>query len=262
MTLKLKLIAIATIASLLLLVGFIFYPSSAGMRQQGNLNIATFSKDFTNVHLVSFEGKHLLIDAGLGKHQQALESFLASSGVKAKDLSALIVTHGHHDHAGTAAYFQKKHGVKIIGGKADLSYFSTGKNGTLCPTSLMARARHNMDQKGTFEKFEPDILVENQLDISNLIGTPAKITNVPGHTPGSLVITLGGVAFVGDLLRGGLINQSVAAMHFYQCNFPALKQGTQTLLTELAPQAATFFPSHLGPVTRSSVENLLQVIPE
>ena len=250
-------ITLAVLSLLILTVVYMVYPSSAGVRQLDTVTVSTFSQEFTNVHLVSSDETHILIDAGLPSHKENIESFLLENGVKPSDLSAVIVTHAHHDHAGTAAYFQQNHGVKVIAGAGDLDAYHQGTNGTLCPTSLMAKARDSMDQAGTFPTFTPDVLIDQATDLEQLTGIKGNVYNVPGHTNGSLVIVFDDSAFLGDLLRGGLLSKHAAAMHFYQCDFNAIQAGMKKVLEELAPDVKIFFPSHLGPVTRISMEKML-----
>ena len=252
-----KMITKATLILLALLITiaiYVVYPHSSGIRQYNQFSVTTFSKDFINVHLVSVNERHILIDAGLASYSQDIESFLLKNQIKPADIDAVIVTHAHHDHAGTAKHFQQNYNTQIIGGAGDLTAFQTGKNGTLCPTSLLAEARYERDQQGEFPPFTPDILVYDKLDLSELMGVDGVIYNISGHTDGSLVIVFKDVAFVGDLVRGGLLLKNRAATHFYQCNLPAISEGLKKLLYIFAPSVETFYPSHLGPVSRSSLE--------
>lgn len=251
---------IAILSLFALAVAYILYPSASGLRKFDATSVTTFSKDFVNVFLVSQGEKHLLIDAGLPNHQAEIEDFIRSNGIAPGDLSAIIVTHAHHDHAGTAAYFQKRYGVKIIAGVRDLSAFEKGANGKLCPTSLLAQARYNMDQSAQFPPFTPDFLINRTTALSSLIDVEGTLFNVAAHTPGSLVIVMNDSAFVGDLFRGGLLWKHAAAMHFYQCDLQAVRAGMKHVLNAIAPHSHTFFPSHLGPVTRDSLHNMLEAL--
>ena len=65
---------------------------------------------------------------------------------------------------------------------------------------------------------------------------PGAIVPLPGHTPGSLVVTIAGAAFVGDLFRGGIVG-SPAEVHFYMCDLDDNHRDVRTLLDRLAPTA-------------------------
>ena len=61
---------------------------------------------------------------------------------------------------------------------------------------------------GQFEKFNPDILLEDEQDLSGF-GLNARVMSTPGHSKGSIgVLTAGGDLFCGDLLRNMAGNPS------------------------------------------------------
>jgi glyoxylase-like metal-dependent hydrolase (beta-lactamase superfamily II) len=61
---------------------------------------------------------------------------------------------------------------------------------------------------GQFEKFKPDILLEDGRDLSSF-GLSASVVSIPGHSKGSIgVLTAGGDLFCGDLLRNMTGNPS------------------------------------------------------
>lgn len=250
---KKRYLALCLFFLVIVSIAYVLYPSSAGNRQFSSIVVKTFSKDFINVHAVSVNEKIILIDSGMQGFEADIESFLAENEIDPFSISALILTHGHHDHAGTAAYFQKKFGIPIIAGRGDRGAYETGKNNTLCPTGAFANFRHGMDQKGRFPPFSPDIWVDNSLDLESFIDVKGEVYSLPSHTFGSLVIVIDEIALVGDLFRGGILFKQHAATHFYQCNLTAVNNDIERILTDLAPNAKTFFPSHLGPIKREAV---------
>ncbi|WP_103654418.1 MBL fold metallo-hydrolase [Agarilytica rhodophyticola] len=253
---KKSLIVLVIVLLLVLLI--LFLNASSGVtRNYKGFSVSTFSESFINVHLISDGTNHFLIDSGLDKQFGKIEKFLLDHRVDPKNLKAIIVTHGHHDHAGTAAYFQNKYGIKIIGGAGDLKLFDQGKNDRLCSTGTLASLRHPLDQSGKYPTFTPDIVINNRAELAPITGISGFIEPVPGHTEGSLVIVVGKVAFVGDMFRGSMTRKDKAEMHFYQCNITKLKEGLEKTLKQLALNVDIFFPSHMGPVSRKSVENLL-----
>ncbi len=64
-----------------------------------------FPPNGTNAYLLHGAGQWCLIDTGLGTHasQTALDDALRALGISAVDLSALVLTHSHVDHIGSAA---------------------------------------------------------------------------------------------------------------------------------------------------------------
>ncbi len=216
------------------------------------LSVHTFSRDYANSHVVAVGTNFFMVDSGLEVNAPALALDLKREGFDPAKLRAIVVTHGHADHAGGASFFQKSFGTKVVGGKDDTSMFQTGKNDKLCPTDFQARQRVEADQKASYTPFNPDILVDANLTLSDLTGIPAVAVALPGHTAGSVVVTLPEAAFVGDLFRGAIVG-STAEVHFYMCDLSDNQKDVRALLDQLAPSANSFFTGHFGPVSRDYV---------
>ncbi len=219
---------------------------------RGGLEIRTFAHDSTNVHLVMQDGNAFLFDSGYEKNAPQLEADVRAAGVDPAKLKAVIVSHGHADHAGGARYFHTRFGVPVVVGMGDEGMFTAGRNEKLCPTGLIANLRARKDQDATYTGSTSDVLVNGALDLKELTGIDAKATLLPGHTSGSLVVTVGDVVLVGDLLRGGIVGSS-AETHFFMCDLEDNQRGVMKLLTELAPAAQLVFVGHFGPVTPEAV---------
>jgi len=53
----------------------------------------------------------------------------------------------------------------------------------------------------------------------------------PGHTDGSLVLVVGEHAFVGDLIRGGILDANQPETHFFMCDLEENRARIKELLT-------------------------------
>ncbi|MEL6538358.1 MAG: MBL fold metallo-hydrolase [Bacteroidota bacterium] len=116
-----------------LLIGQFMLGANAQVINDDPLCITTYSKQFVNVHLVSLNDRHLLIDAGLPNDQDGLLNFLREQGVAPADIDFLILTHAHPDHAGSAAMLQQEYGIPIIAGAADSTIIAQqGGDPNLC----------------------------------------------------------------------------------------------------------------------------------
>lgn len=221
------------------------------------VRVQTLARHDTNVHLVTVGDKTIMIDAGVTGDAHALAQDVRNLGIDPASLRAVLLTHGHADHAGAAAYFQRQFGVPVIAGAGDAVALARGSNDPLCPVGLIARFRLRSDQAARFTPVTPDIVVSEPVDLASMTGIPGRIIPTPGHTPGSLVVTIGDAAFVGDLFRGDAIFRAHARTHFYMCDRDDNRADIGQLLAQVA-EAGTFYPGHFGPIPRKRVQRLSQ----
>ena len=217
------------------------------------LEIVTITFDSTNAHLVVQNGNAVLVDSGYETNAAKLEAEVRRAGVDpATQLKAVIVTHGHADHAGGARHFQQQLHVPVFVGQGDETMFATGKNEPLCPVGFIAKTRHQQDEGATYTGATADTLVEDVVDLRASTGVDAKVLRLAGHTRGSLIVTAGDVALVGDLFRGSIVG-SGAETHFFMCDVDDNRRTVARVLTELAPNAKVYFVGHFGPVSAEAV---------
>ena len=215
--------------------------------------IVQFRLSVSNMYLIK-SAKPVLIDGGNHGDMPALVKGLAAHGLTLKDIGLVIITHSHGDHAGLAAELQRA-GVKVALGEGDVAMAKAGQNDDLKPTNLTAFLLKHLAINPKFEAYTPDIVIRDQFDLRPW-GIEGHARQMPGHTPGSLVVQLDdGRCFVGDQILGGylvgLISPQTASEHYFQANG---KQNLQNIQSLLKQPINTFYTGHGGPVGRASVE--------
>lgn len=215
--------------------------------------VLTFRLSMSNVHAIRGE-RVVLVDAGSKGDMPALESAMAGRGVRWADVAAVVITHGHADHAALAAEIRRRSGARLILGRGDAQMASAGHNDDLNPTNFTATLLKRFFIDPSYEPFNADVLVDGTLDLEPF-GIAGVVRQAPGHTPGSLVVELtDGRAFVGDMMLGGVMGGKFfpehAGEHYFQADPARNRENVAELLRR---PFRTFYLGHGGPVKRSSV---------
>jgi hydroxyacylglutathione hydrolase len=159
----------------------------------------------SNVFLVTDGRLNILVDTSPRFMRGRLVRNLEKAGIHKIDL--LILTHTHFDHAGNAAYIQKKFKARVVVHREEQSYIESGINpmirGTNRFSTLIAwLAQRKRGPVSTYEPCLPDILVDERLDLPEY-GIIAYLLYTPGHTPGSISLIVDDeIAIVGDAMVG------------------------------------------------------------
>lgn len=208
---------------------------------------------WSNVYLLRNGPAFALVDSGSPIDRDLLYAALARAGVNPRELRLVILTHAHADHCGLARLYQL-YGAKIVLGTGDLEVAAAGENPPLHATSLLASAVAPMFMF-PFDPFTPDIAIEAQLDLTRYGFPDVRVIQMPGHTPGSLVIQVGAKeALVGDMITGGwfggVFREDHAGEHYYQANVKANHRNVAALLMQ---GIVRFYVGHGGPLERNTV---------
>ena len=169
--------------------------------------ITTIRTSDANCYLVRTKSGLFLIDTGYPTARGALVEALEGAGCQPGDLRLVLLTHGDIDHAGSCAYLQQVYRAKIAMHSGDAALAEQGIAPHKECRSLfitiflgLASLSHRGLGMADFERFTPDILVDEGTDLSPF-GLDAQVLHTPGHTKGSIsLLTAGGDLFSGDTL--------------------------------------------------------------
>jgi hydroxyacylglutathione hydrolase len=223
-------------------------------RVDPELTVFTFRRAYTNVHALVGPGGVLLVDTGEADEVDALLRDLKRAGIEPADVRAIVLTHGHGDHAGGAARLAAVTGAPVVAGRGDAARLQSGRTEGLCATDRTAQRRKAGYERATFPVVTPDRLITVETDLREVadIGIDGRVRPMPGHTEGSVVIETTKAVFVGDLLRGSIVG-SRARRHFYMCDLESNDRDVAALASSLPDSVKVVFPGHFGPLPRESI---------
>ncbi len=129
-------------------------------------------------------GDRWLVDTGHWSERLTLAAELRRAGIGARELTGALLTHRHSDHAGNAAWLQRRFGVPIFAHRADAEVL----DGTR-PRKRLVRGEGSRLAAAIaqFENYAPVRLrVDRALDDGDVVAG-LEVHWVPGHTEGSVL---------------------------------------------------------------------------
>ncbi|SMO57126.1 FAD-dependent monooxygenase [Melghirimyces algeriensis] len=157
-----------------------------------------------NCYMIRGEEGSVLVDTGFPGKTDVLLKKLKRKGVNPKEISLILLTHGHPDHAGNAAELRQCLGVPVAIHRLEAEWMRTGKTVIPSPVRPFGHVIKALS-KPEIPSFEPDLQIEEGTSL-NKYGVKGRVLHTPGHSPGSISLLLdSGDALVGDLMAGGLM---------------------------------------------------------
>ena len=190
------------------------------MNSSKNNEITTVKMGFVNSYIIKGGNRLILVDAGLPGNAQKIINKIEEIGFKKSDVSLIILTHAHFDHTGSLKQLKDITKAKVVIHKNDADYLAEGKSAAAIPSSGFVRFMMRLIKNGPSRKLEgvePDILIEDEMDLSDF-GVKGKVISTPGHTNGSVSVFLdSGKCLSGDTV-GSSFGKPTYGMFFSDIN--------------------------------------------
>lgn len=133
-----------------------------------------------------------LIDTSLPGSAPRLAAAIRQIGRDPGELRQVVLTHGHADHAGSAAEVSAWTGADVLAGQADASFLRAGAPPPAADLADWERPIYEQVTRHLPATTVPPVRVGRKLRDGDELdfGGGAVIIAVPGHTPGSIACYL------------------------------------------------------------------------
>ena len=211
------------------------------------------------VHAVQLLGAHghvileerlTLIDAGLRGSGRLLKRYLERHGRTLDELTTIVCTHGHPDHAGGVRELASGE-MDVLMHPADFEGLQVDIRGALRrPTRGRLFAALTPTPVRSVPLSDGDVLP---------VGGGLRVIHTPGHTPGSVCLYAERekLLFVGDVLQRRRSGEVIFAHSVYSDDIDAARSSVQRL-AGLDVEMIVF--SHYAPVREGATEILADLV--
>lgn len=145
-----------------------------------------------------------MVDTGIPGSQDELASAFAELGFHRTDLRRIVLTHGHEDHAGSAAAIRRWGHVEVLAHREDAGIV---RGDRVRADPVLTAAERPLYERAGAVPILPPCPVDTELADGDTIefGGGADVIATPGHTDGSIAVWLPttGVLFTGDVIANG-----------------------------------------------------------
>lgn len=168
------------------------------------MNVHSLFTGVANAYIVETGSGVVLVDAGMPHQARRIMRKLRELGHVPRDVRLIYLTHGHIDHAGSAAALKRLTGAPVALHALDVPLVATpdlkippGRSGVV---DALGRFVVRFGWVMPLETFAPDICVEDGQSLQEY-GVAARAIHTPGHTAGSTTLAFeDGTVFVGDAI--------------------------------------------------------------
>ena len=216
--------------------------------------VPTAPMDLINSFILrSDDGQLAVVDTGIKGAPKRIIAAIEEIGGGLDDVTAILLTHAHADHAGGAREFTRAVGRGTTVHEADAAFVESGTGPGLDPSTRLGR----MLKRASASDPAP---VERTLTDGEVlpIAGGLQVVHTPGHSPGhiSLLHRDSGVLITGDAIWNMWSRRSWPVLAF--CTNIAMTQETAHRLAELPYTTAAFtHGTHIAGQGRTAVRDFL-----
>jgi glyoxylase-like metal-dependent hydrolase (beta-lactamase superfamily II) len=177
--------------------------------KQASRSFYRINLGITKCYLLKCSGGYLLIDTAYPKEYEKFVKAIDQLGIRLHNISYLLLTHHHDDHAGFAARLVEQTGCTVIVHQNAILYLSKGESeDTMKPVNRCINVVFSLFKRIHREfRYSPLAIADNSIvvsgdefDLLDRTGIEGKILHTPGHSRDSISVVLSdGNAFVGDV---------------------------------------------------------------
>jgi len=174
--------------------------------------VLQISAGYVNAFIIDGDEGVTLVDALLPKKQDKILDGLHQIGRSIGDVAAIVLTHSHADHAGSAAAVKRDSGAVVYASALDSAAI---RGETKPPLPPLADRLPFLKPLMRMLPAPEGVVVEHVIGeaIGGKLPGDLEVIDTPGHTPGHTSFLLerdGGLLFVGDAAiarRGGKVKR-------------------------------------------------------
>jgi glyoxylase-like metal-dependent hydrolase (beta-lactamase superfamily II) len=212
----------------------------------------------------------LIIDSGYPSDRPLVLESIRQLGLRPSDARAMLITHGHVDHTGSAAYFSETYGTPVLCAPEELAHVQGKEKHQVTFGQVIVRAWrprvfrwmvHVIRSGALKAKPAGDARAWSADTLKNLPGKPEAVV-LPGHTPGNAAILLpeAGAIAVGDsFVSGHPLSRTAGPQmlhHMFHAD-PAQAFAATHRLDDI--DASVVLPGH-GPALRTPLADTLKLL--
>ncbi len=109
------------------------------MNQQEIITIPIFPMGMISAFLIASPDGYVLVDSGVPGSEGKIVKGLKKHGLTFEDITLIVITHAHGDHAGNASKLRELCQAPLLAHEADLPYYLRERDMEYCPTGWFGR---------------------------------------------------------------------------------------------------------------------------